>query len=549
VSNVSISNVLGIKELGFSLENPLTLICGGNATGKTSVRDAIRLAVTGNLARITKRGELKSLLHHGTKKGGVTVTLGDSLFTFLLPSGKGVHSENEFAEFALNNQGFTAASAHERKTALFRLLKVDATPNSVRTMLIERGVSDKIADDILPALRGGFDNAEKQAKEWASESRGAWKAVTNETYGTEKAGAWEAERPSAIVDIDALRDALAVAEAEYDEATRAIGRDESDRRQLERHNRQVADLTEKAACRKRKADQAAAERKTLAIMEDQIAQSESMQGIGKKAEPQACPHCGGAIEIVNGHVVAHTPADRPANYDATIARSLGEYRRQRDSLVRSIESLDQQVAQADAAAAALSTMPEPPGAPTESEVAEHDRRAAEARAIVSATNAEIMQAEANNRAAIDADRRTSEALQHHEDVLAWIRVAELMRAIPQELLAQVLGQFNAKLAESATAARFLVPIVSDDMSINANGTPFDLLSESEQWRVSVMISAAFAELSGLGLLVVDRLDVLEPAARSNALKWLANCGLTVVALATLKEAPKLASATVVWLQT
>ena len=39
-------------------------------------------------------------------------------------------------------------------------------------------------EKVKPLLRGGFPAAEAQAKEYAAESRGAWKAITGESYGS-----------------------------------------------------------------------------------------------------------------------------------------------------------------------------------------------------------------------------------------------------------------------------------------------------------------------------------------------------------------------------
>jgi hypothetical protein len=56
--------------------------------------------------------------------------------------------------------------------------------------------------------------------------------------------------------------------------------------------------------------------------------------------------------------------------------------------------------------------------------------------------------------------------------------------------------------------------------MTGGGRPYPLLSESEQYRVDLLIAAALANLSGCKLLVADRADVLEPAARGELLGWL-----------------------------
>src|SRR5699024_5036797 len=59
-----------------------------------------------------------------------------------------------------------------------------------------------------------------------------------------------------------------------------------------------------------------------------------------------------------------------------------------------------------------------------------------------------------------------------------------------------------------------------DIEVEYDGRLYGLLSESEQWRVDTLLAIAIAKLSGLGLVALDRFDVLEPASRPQALKLL-----------------------------
>jgi hypothetical protein len=80
------------------------------------------------------------------------------------------------------------------------------------------------------------------------------------------------------------------------------------------------------------------------------------------------------------------------------------------------------------------------------------------------------------------------------------------------------------------------------MRILYNQRPYQLLSESEQWRVDAMLAEAVSHLSGLKLLVLDRMDVLVPEARNQLISWLdvlASTGEvdTALVIGTLKALP------------
>jgi hypothetical protein len=49
--------------------------------------------------------------------------------------------------------------------------------------------------------------------------------------------------------------------------------------------------------------------------------------------------------------------------------------------------------------------------------------------------------------------------------------------------------------------------ITPDMAITAEGRAYSLLCESEKWRVDAMIAAAIAELSGVKVMMLDRMDV------------------------------------------
>ena len=126
------------------------------------------------------------------------------------------------------------------------------------------------------------------------------------------------------------------------------------------------------------------------------------------------------------------------------------------------------------------------------------------------------------RAVAQAAEQTTQAAQHHADVVAWDALAEAFGpgGIPAELLAEALGPINERLAAMANLSEWARVGIEADMAITADGRPYALLSESEKWRIDAMIAEAITHLTGLRLLVLDRADVLIGAERDRLFWWL-----------------------------
>ena len=72
ITKVEVVDLLGWKTFTHEFTEPITLVLGANASGKTSLARALRLALTG---RAGTDGVIADLLHRGATDGGVTVTI------------------------------------------------------------------------------------------------------------------------------------------------------------------------------------------------------------------------------------------------------------------------------------------------------------------------------------------------------------------------------------------------------------------------------------------------------------------------------------------
>jgi hypothetical protein len=134
----------------------------------------------------------------------------------------------------------------------------------------------------------------------------------------------------------------------------------------------------------------------------------------------------------------------------------------------------------------------------------------------------LRQAEDHARQVIEADGKTTEAAKHHAEVLAWSEIADALApdGIPADLLAKALAPINSTLTIAAVDTGWPRVNIEADMRITAGGREYALLSESEQWRADAVIAQTVAKVSGLKLLMLDRIDVLDIPGRMTLLTWI-----------------------------
>ena len=125
INKIDITNFQGLHHAALVVSEPLLLVSGGNGAGKSSLMDAIAMALEGKPRRVSLKKELGQLITDGNKKGSVTVATNEGEFAIALPAGKGVQMVDQpFLPFVLDASRFAAldskarlAHAHARPTA------------------------------------------------------------------------------------------------------------------------------------------------------------------------------------------------------------------------------------------------------------------------------------------------------------------------------------------------------------------------------------------------------------------------------------------------
>lgn len=555
ITKIHIDHLQGIQHLSFYLEKPVTLVAGPNGSGKSTLRDALRFALVGEPSRVSKKKDYGQLVTEGSDKGMAYVEFshaGENSFADVeLPSGKSVPGpEIDILPYVIDADRMPSLPPDERRKVLREVSGVRASTDEVKRRLSERGCDMDRAEEVIPMLRSGFDAAEKAAKEKASEARGAWKAVTGEQYGSQKAEGWGAGAPEhpgedVVKEAEDRLTALEEQQRKADAAAERVKGAEQRRQQLE------ADIqSAEQQAQDREAARAEAEAARQALEEAQAEVERARARHLAAANVLACPDCGAQVVVEHGDDSPHlahatdAPDVATAKAEEEAAGDQLQKARERNSAAQS------RLAKAESASQALERSRK------QLEELQQDTEAVEA------PDPDELQAARDHynkvwdqaQQAIDAERKADEAAAHHKGAQAWEAIAAALApdGIPGDLLAEALQPFNDRLRETAAATGWPQVHIGADMAITADGRAFNLLSESEQWRAGAAIAEALAYVSGVGLLVLDRLDVLDIPARGQALQWLTSLADThqVIVMGTLKTLPETLPAQVqgVWLE-
>lgn len=563
ITGIQVDNLIGIKSIDVRPSAAVTLFAGINGAGKSSIRDAVVMAIAQESARgVALKKNYGMLVNDKEKQGGALVTLDDShdyTFAFNMPKGDFKGPEiSDSMRVSLDGQRFASMTPDERRTFLFDLTKCKRNGAAIKArMLAEPWECEETkVEAVLPLLRTGFPDACEAAKKKATESKGAWRQLTGETYGPEKAPNWVAAKPEVPAgdaaqlgeDIAALDKTIAslieqigtiknIARTAQETTTRraaladSAGKVASLTEQLERAKAELADYLPKIEGLRLRAAGTA----RVGLVHDMAAYLSDITDITEVSEGQRLlARYEAEHGKMGGKVDTEAQAELPAH-----EQGLQVIQNRVKNLQRDLDSATQAKGQFDALA------PADDAVDASKEIAELEGMLTTTRADRAKLQNQLLDIEVAKKAAAESDSKTKEALGHHNDVAAWLKVAAALapNGIPDELLKAALGPVNATLAQAAVDTDWFKVAIESDMSITAAGRMYQMLSVSEKWRVDAHIAQAVAEISELRILVLDGVDVLDLPGRSQLFGWLDTLVEyklldSALLFATLKEAPK-----------
>lgn len=141
LQRVTIRNILGIEELAIESPGPVTVISGGNGTGKTSILEAVRAAIGGGhdatlLRKGAEEGEAVLVLEDGTEIHR-RVTAGGSTKNVTHPEMGRIGSPQTFVNglvdaVSLDPASFLAGDGAARVRMLMEAWPVEVTPDQLQ---------------------------------------------------------------------------------------------------------------------------------------------------------------------------------------------------------------------------------------------------------------------------------------------------------------------------------------------------------------------------------------------------------------------------------
>lgn len=578
LTRIEVQNFQGLRSARLALTTPVTLIAGRNGAGKSSLLEAVRMAMSGDPVRVARKKDCGQLVTDGHKVGMVRVEFADGRFaTVALPDGK-VNRHGQIVEdpdkaraalpYVLDAPLFAQAGQDARRELLFALTGCSASAEEVQQRLISRGADPARVMAVLPLLRSDFDTAEKAARTRATEAKGAWRAVTGEAYGEKKAELWA---PSSMPMVEetgllAIEQELDVVDGEIAAAQQRLGAMQAERKARQDAIGQRATLEERAGRLERIRVKLAADETELADWAARIAGAtagagthrngtvhdlaRALNGLIDEAQPLGIdrPAYQEALNAMDAYEREYGPPGSAAGDAGDAAARLPEYRQSHDLMARTVANDRRDLAAAEAAAAQLAALEG--GADQEITTEDLDCQQARVTELTGRRRQladELASLRNSQRTASEAGRKTTEAGRHHADVQGWLLIADALApgGIQAELLSRALEPVNRLLKSRSDIAGWPVVQVGAGMEITAGGRAHALLSESERWRADVLLAIVIAELSGLRILLVDRFDVLDLGGRSELITLLDELtydgGIaaleTVIVSGTLKQAP------------
>lgn len=175
LTSIQTSNFLGARSVDVKLARPVCLFAGKNGAGKSSIQEAVRMALVGESVRVSLKKDYGALVTEGQEAGYATVEWEGGEASVVLPSGKrnltGDAQISGALPYVLDAQRFAHLEANDRRAFLFGLMGLKTDGPAVKERLIARKCDTKKVEQVAPMLRAGFDAAQKEAQTKARECK------------------------------------------------------------------------------------------------------------------------------------------------------------------------------------------------------------------------------------------------------------------------------------------------------------------------------------------------------------------------------------------
>lgn len=523
---IKVKNFRGVDDAAIKLA-PVALVCGENHAGKTSIAQAVRALLTGEVVPIAgvKKSEAGMLVKSGAGGAEISASSDAGLLSINYPNGK-LRSEGSpptSSPIAAGMLSVVDMDVRQASSTLIEYLKATPSREDVVKAAAAIGLDEKGAEKLWQNIVDlGWDGAHDRAKETGVKFKGQWEHQTGTRYGPAKAESWLPLNWASDLDGAGEEDLSAqlTQAREFLEAAiadAAVSQADVDRLQAAADGLPGAEEELSIATANMRAatvavGKIAAEQATLA-----------KPSAEEKTTP--CPHCQCAVVIRGNALVIPAPVDADENERRRAAIADATARRQAADAAESaagsaLRTAERAVADAKKAAADLAALPAASGSDADTNTAREAVRDAEARLMAWRTKTQ-------------ADKL------HASVVINQKVVAELSpEGLRLRKLRSAIAEFNVTLTELCQSAGWGVVEIDDSLQASYSRRPWPLLSESERYRVRITLQVAMARMDGSSALVIDAADILDKRGRNSLMRLVKFSGLPALITMTWLGAPE-----------
>jgi hypothetical protein len=530
---ITISNFCGVKAASIDNTSPLTLICGANHAGKTSVARALDTIYSADPLPVP--GVTKSLSGMLVKSGAAKaeIKMDDGAGNVAAISYPKAVRETEgtpptASRIATGSASLLAMDKKQRSSYLSGLLHADPNKDDLSALLSQFEITPEKITELWQFIeRDGWDAEYKREKEYGANLKGQWQAVTGHNYGTKLAQSYLPEGYDAELMGESEETLKAKVNAAR-EATEALiataAVDDSERDRLQAEADKIPEL-EKAKSEAEAAAYVALDaRKQAQITLSRLKRPKAKQDVVK------CPCCGADLVVVSrSRIDKASAADDPNELKAY--QCAAEWLNKKDTEARQ--------AKADADVSASKYF--------------RAKKAADDLQKLPQGGASEKQIEAARTAENDARQRLEAwTKKHRADGIhaAITQQIQIVKALAidglrQQKLSKLLTAFCVeKLAPLSDVAKFEMVFIDFEMNISYNDRDERLLSKSEKYRVDAILQTACAKLDKSAIVVYDGADILDAPGRNGLIRMARAQKIPAVILMTISggkaNAPKVA---------
>ena len=598
ITGLYIKNFLGVELFESDITKPVCLVAGPNASGKSSIQNAIRMIITGEPSRVSLKKDFGELVKTGSPYSKIEIVEniieGESPPALMIKKSglaTGLPSPANAPKGlkeCMDPTMFPRMTDKERKNFIMEMFGARMDYKEIREMVVKEGVSEEIIDSLKDFLRSGFKEAESQSKLAVSIARSKWKELTGEVYGNVKASEWSPDIPNfdeekytciseqirkARSSVKSKMERIIVKEA----FLKAIGDNKAEMARLTAAYEQPVIPHKKLMELRNRRDKI----KTSITLGDSVLQKEEydLTKIGENASVQLhgdsyhCPSCKVELLLKDYELVLY--ADNSSEEELAIKEKderllqigakklkidklreeLFEERKEYDTLGKRILTAEGAIQNVDYARIRIEEREKSVRPP---DCVDDNIDTLKTNAALATCELDDLKRELSEMNAIKAevDRLTNigiKAQEYYKKVIEWESLHGLMSptGIPSKIIGPCIAKINEKLSDYCISTGWgLIKITSDGLILQRDRNYY-LLSESEQWIVGVMIATAISSILRLDFVIVDRMDVLSPTNRSTFIKWCMDISektdFQFLIFATLKAKPSMEGVQSIWL--